>query len=222
VKVPDTTIDTPTYRLIPTRFPPIELFDTVATAADARAVMELAGWTNDRLVEARLRRLPEDQWVFGRTNASIVMASFLHVAPTGSRFNGSELGAWYASMTVETAIVEVAHHLRREAVNTGVAGLARQFRAYSARLDGVYVDVRNGGRPARIDAPDSYVVSQAFGESVRTSDRAGIVYLSVRYPIGVNVVAYRPRNILDVMQAYSYQIEVEALTTAIRYRRLTA
>jgi len=154
VNVPDATIDTPSYRLIPTRFPPIELFDTAATTADARAVMELAGWTNDRLVAARIRRLPDDQWVFGRTNASIVMASFLHVAPTGSRFNGPELGAWYASMTVETAIVEVAHHLRREAVDSGVTSLARQFRAYSARLDGVYVDVRNGGGPAGIDAPE--------------------------------------------------------------------
>ena len=47
----------------------------------------------------------------------------------------------------------------------------------------------------------------------RASDRAGIVYSSVRRTIGVNVVAYRPANILNVMQAYSYEIEVEALAT---------
>jgi len=40
----------PAFRLIPSRFPPIGLFDTVATAADLRPVMELEGWTNDRLV----------------------------------------------------------------------------------------------------------------------------------------------------------------------------
>ena len=69
----------PTYRLIPSRFPPIGLFDTVATAADLEAVMELAGWTNDRLLAERLQRLPREEWVFGRPNSSIVMATFLHV-----------------------------------------------------------------------------------------------------------------------------------------------
>ena len=49
----------PTWRLIPSRFPPVGLFDTVATAADLEAVMELAGWTNDRLVPERIARLPK-------------------------------------------------------------------------------------------------------------------------------------------------------------------
>lgn len=131
----------PSYRLIPSCFPPIGLFDTVATAADLEAVMELAGWTNDRLVEERLYRLARTEWVFGRTNSSIVMASFLHVAPGGMRFNGSELGAWYSAAKLTTAIIEVAHHMRREAVATGIARLARTFRTYTARLEGSFVDI---------------------------------------------------------------------------------
>jgi hypothetical protein len=55
----------PTFRLIPSRFP-VGLFDTVATAADLAAVMELAGWTNDRLVAERIARLPQADWVYGR------------------------------------------------------------------------------------------------------------------------------------------------------------
>ena len=76
-----TSAPQPTYRLIPSRFPPIGLFDTVATAADLPAVMELVGWTNDRLVVERLNRLPQSAWVFGRPNSSVIMASFLHGAP---------------------------------------------------------------------------------------------------------------------------------------------
>ena len=87
----------PTYRLIASRFPPIGLFDTIATAADLEPVMELAGWTNDRLVAERIARLPQTEWVYGRPNASIIMAAFLHVGPAGGRFNAPELGAWYAS-----------------------------------------------------------------------------------------------------------------------------
>ncbi|MGO8609170.1 RES domain-containing protein, partial [Rhizobium johnstonii] len=85
------------YRLLPSQFPPIGLFETVTRAADLQAVMELVGWTNDRLVADRIQRLPEDQWVYCVANASIVMAAFLHVAPGGMRFNVPDLGAWYAA-----------------------------------------------------------------------------------------------------------------------------
>ena len=51
----------PTYRLIASRFPPIGLFDTIATAADLEPVMELAGWTNDRLVAERIARHLSDR-----------------------------------------------------------------------------------------------------------------------------------------------------------------
>ena len=66
----------PAYRLIPSQFPPIGLFDTVATAADLSAVMDLVGWTNDRLVAERINRLAPQDWVYGVPNASIVMAAF--------------------------------------------------------------------------------------------------------------------------------------------------
>ncbi|EQB00422.1 hypothetical protein L288_18260 [Sphingobium quisquiliarum P25] len=133
----------PSYRLIPSRFPPIGLFDTVATAADAQAVMELAGWTNDRLVADLLHRLPESHWVYGRPNSSVIMAAFLHTAPDGLRFNGPELGAWYASKEIETAAAEVGHHLRREAIARDVPGMSRTYRAYSAKLVGEdYRDIR--------------------------------------------------------------------------------
>ena len=102
----------PTFRLIPTRFPPVGAFDNVSPPGDLAAVMELEGWTNDRLLQARLRRLPRSQWVFGRANASIVMATFLHGPPGGNRFTSPDLNAWYASLSRKTAIAEVAHHLR--------------------------------------------------------------------------------------------------------------
>jgi hypothetical protein len=85
------TAPRPAHRLIPSQFPPIGLFDTVATAADLAAVMDLVGWTNDRLVVDRIAPLPQTEWVYGTPNASIVMAAFLHVAPGGIRFNGPEL-----------------------------------------------------------------------------------------------------------------------------------
>jgi RES domain-containing protein len=212
----------PSYRLIPSKFPPIGLFDTVATAADAEAVMELAGWTNDRLVEERLRRLPEDEWVYGRTNSSIVMATFLHVPPTGARFNGPDLGAWYAAAALRTAAFEVAHHLRREAVVTSAAVLARDYRTYTAELAGSYLDIR-GQQTQRpeIYASAGYTASQALGESIRASGGAGIIYDSVRHLGGINIVAHRPRNILKVTQADHWRLTVEAASPRIGMTRLS-
>jgi RES domain len=211
----------PTHRLIASRFPPIGLFDTVATAADLAAVMELAGWTNDRLVAARIARLPRSEWVYGRPNASIVMASFLHTPPSGARFNGPDLGAWYAAAALLTAAAEVGHHMRREAVARTVPELRRTFRAYSATLAGDYEDIR-GLQQSRPDlyASDSYAAGQVFGETLRDAGGAGIVFDSVRHQGGTNVAAFRPSNVLDVLQTEHFDIGVTATGPRIDVRRL--
>jgi hypothetical protein len=197
----------PTHRLIPSRFPPIAAFDTVADAADASAVMALEGWTNDRLIAERLGRLAERDWVFGRANASVVMAAFLHTAPDGLRFSAGTLGAWYSAASLVTAAAEVAHHLKREAVARGVAEGRRTYRAYAARLEGQYLNLRGeGALHPDLYAPDRYTMSQPFGEAVRASGGDGILYDSVRHAGGVNVVAYRPRNVLDVVQGAHYEV----------------
>lgn len=209
----------PVHRLIPSRFPPIGIFDRVATAGDLEAVMELAGWTNDRLVAQRLARLPRSEWVFGRPNASIVMAAFLHAAPDGGRFNGPDLGAWYASAELPTAVAEVGHHLRREAVARQQAEARRTFRSYSARLVGRYLDLRGADRPD-LYASESYAMGQAFGEAQRARGGDGMVYDSVRRRGGTNVVAYRPSKVLDVVQAEHFAIAVSAAERRIEVTRL--
>jgi hypothetical protein len=212
----------PAHRLIPSQFPPIGLFDTVATAADLAAVMELVGWTNDRLVADRIDRLPQSEWVYGAPNTSIVMAAFLHVAPGGTRFNGPELGAWYAADDIRTAAAEVGHHLRREAVARSSVTMNRTYRAYSATLLGNYLDIR-GLQAARPDvyASERYVASQKLGEQVRASGGAGLIYDSLRRRRGVNVVAHRPRNITDIVQTDHFEIAVSPASRTIDIRKLS-
>ena len=212
----------PAHRLIPSQFPPIGLFDTVATTADLSAVMELVGWTNDRLVAERIDRLPQGEWVHGIPNASIVMAAFLHVTPGGMRFNGPELGAWYAADDIRTAAAEVGHHLRRETVARGVATMSRRYRAYAATLLGDYLDIR-GQQVTRSDvyASERYAASQKLGEEVRSSGGSGLIYSSLRRQTGVNVVAHRPRNITDIVQTDHYEIIVLATSRTIDVRKLS-
>lgn len=197
-----------TYRLIPSRFPPIDTFQTVTRPQDLERVLELEGWTNDRLVAPRLKRLPRAEWVFGRANASVVMAAFLHGAPQGTRFAGPDLGAWYASSALETSVLEVANGIRREIAQSALQQKTEELREYTARLVGDFIDIR-GARPDLHDPdPGTYPATQVFGRQVRAGPHAGIAYDSVRHAGGTNWVAYRPSGILDVVQGRHFRIIV--------------
>ncbi|MRU16529.1 RES domain-containing protein [Roseovarius sp. A21] len=197
-----------THRLIPSRFPPIDAFETVTSAGDLEPVLELEGWTNDRLVAPRLKRLPKSEWVYGRANASVVMAAFLHGAPQGTRFAGPDLGAWYASSALETSVLEVVSGIRREIALSALEQKTEELREYTARLEGSFVDIR-GTRPDLHDPdPANYPASQVFSRSVRTGPHDGITYDSVRHSGGVNWVSYRPSRVQDVLKARHFRVVV--------------
>lgn len=208
-----------THRLVPSRFPPVAAFDEVTNAGDLAAVMELEGWTNDRLTAARLKRLPPDQWVFDRPNASIVMAAFLHGAPQGGRFNGPYLGAWYAASTLESAMTEVLSGLRREIAQSALTEKVEEYREYTAGLAGDFIDIRKT-RPDLHD-PDmaSYRLTQPFGEAIRAAGGTGIAYDSLRHPGGENWVSYRPDLVLGVTQARHFRTTLR-LTGKVIVERL--
>jgi RES domain-containing protein len=149
------------------------------------------------------------------------MAAFLHAAPAGGRFNGPELGAWYASARIETAIAEVAHHLRRETFARRRQHATRRFRAYAARLEGRYLDLTQGA-PDSVLATQNYQESQKFGEALRKTGEDGTIYPSLRQHDGINVVAYRPSKVLDVTQADHFDITVNVAERPIEVRRLKA
>jgi len=208
-----------THRVIPSRFPPVATFERVARPEDLAAVMELEGWTNDRLVAHRLRRLAPGDWVFGVPNASVVMAAFLHGSPSGARFNGPDLGAWYCAAEEKTALVEVLNGLRREVVLSALTEKTEEYRVYLARMVGDFVDIRGGGEA--LHDPDDYRSGQVFGEAVRAGDRAGISYDSVRDKGGWNLVCYRPRNVQDIRQGAHWRARVGE-TGKVLVERLSA
>ena len=192
------------HRLVPSRFPPIGVFDRVATAGDAIVAMELESLTNDRVRIAleRATLLPDDDWVVGVPGATIVMAAFLHAAPEGGRFNQPPLGAWYAARDLQTAVREtIYHHTRRIAASEMGFDASITMREFVTTLDARLCDLR--GRQASLPAlyhPDDYAESQRFGEARRQAGEIGIVWNSVRRPSGECVVIYRPRLLLPVTQ----------------------
>ncbi len=210
-----------TTRLIPSRFPPVPAFDAVTSHHDLAAVMDLEGWTNDRLVAPRLSRLPRSEWVYGRQNASVVMAAFLHGSPGGLRFSDATLGAWYGSTDLTTAVLEVANGLRKEIALSALTQKSESYRQYKADLLGDYVDIFDK-HPEFHDPDDaSYPVAQAFGRLVRDEDiRAGIRYESVRHKGFENLVCFRPPLVQNVIQADHFKIEMSR-TGSVIVRKLS-
>lgn len=191
-----------THRLIPSRYPPVGVFDDVATADDLAAVLELEGWTNDRIsVElGALHMLPKEEWAVGTPNATVVMAAFCHPHPDGGRFNEPALGAWYAGLDLETAIRETVFHKTQELDEIGVTETYVHMRQYLADLDAEFYDVRPSPAFDALHDPDSYAAGQALCRTLRPAGSNGVVFRSVRHPGGECIACYRPRLVANVRQ----------------------
>jgi hypothetical protein len=195
-----------THRLIPSRFPPVDVFATVAKPGDRDALTDLESWTNDRIQNELGERVlvPRADWATGN-NASVVMAAFCHPNPAGGRFTSPDLGGWYAAFAIRTAHKEVAFHRWQEFAEVGVTTARVEMREYLANFSDVFHDVRDRGEFAAVYSPASYVRSQAFGVRLRKAGSNGIIYDSVRDPGHHCLVAFKPRLVLNVRQGTHFE-----------------
>ena len=119
-----------TRRLIPSRYPPTGILDLITAPEDFEAVAELEGWTNDRISAelGLLKILPAQEWIVGRANATAIMAAYCHPNEEGGRFTSSQRGAWYAALSIETAIKETVFHRTKEITESGILETVVQMR----------------------------------------------------------------------------------------------
>jgi hypothetical protein len=103
------------WRVIGTRYPPIDLFERVSqNPAVWEALIEAEQLTNPRIRDeiGEIALVPPERRVSG-PNATWVMAPFTHINPNGSRFSDGSYGVYYAAAALETAISETAYHFAR-------------------------------------------------------------------------------------------------------------
>lgn len=192
----------PCYRIIPSRFPPVGLFDKVADPADLEAVFAIEALTNDRLRDEAgdIALVPPEDRVSG-PGATPVMAAFTHLNPEGSRFADAQHGAFYASRTLATAIAETRHHRARFLQATAEPAQDIDMRVYVLAIDAPLRDIRalRTAHPAWYD-PDDYAAAQQLAARLRADGADGIVYQSVRAPGGECAALFRPRLVSDCRQ----------------------
>ena len=214
----------PCYRIVPSRFPPIGLFERVADAADLEAVYQIEAMTNDRLREqaGELALVAPEDRVSG-PGTTPVMAAFTHLNPEGDRFTDGSYGVFYAGRTLATAIAETTYHRSRFLRATDEAEQELDMRVYAVDLAAELHDVR-GLREERPELyePDRYGASQRFAAELREAGSDGIVYQSVRHEGGECAAVFRPRLLSNCRQErhLCYVWDGQAIATVYEKRGL--
>ncbi len=198
----------PSYRLIPSRFPVVGLFDAVADPADLDAVFAIEALGNPRLRDeiGEIELVPKAERVSGQ-GATLVMAAFTHLNPEGSRFSDGRFGVYYAAHALATAVAEVGFHrgvflrrTREPAIEIDLRLIAANVEAELNDLGGASSPRRRSPFAAALDA-DDYAPSQRLGKSLRDSGSWGIRYPSVRDPGGECVGIFLPRALRHARSA---------------------
>jgi hypothetical protein len=177
-----------TYRIIPSRYPPVDAFERVAPPEDWGYLAEIEGMTNDRLRDeiGEIALVPVAERLSG-PGSTPIMAAFTH--PGVSRFSGGSYGVYYAGHDQATAVAESAHSRVIFLAATSEAPMRVEMRAYLGRVEARLHDVRRGW--PQIHDPDDYSASQALAAELRGAGSVGIVYNSVRRAGGECIAAFK-------------------------------
>lgn len=190
-----------TYRIIPSHYPPIDLFERIYKPDEFELAFEIEGMTNPRLRDEAgdiERVLPEDR--ISGPGSTPVMASFTHIG-FGSRFSDGSFGVYYAANTLDAAIRETVFHKEREMAAANEDSIELTMRAYIGKVALELHDIR-GPEFANLHDPDAddYALSQKFARHWRTKGSNGLLYNSVRHPGSECIATFKPTSVTIPVQ----------------------
>jgi hypothetical protein len=198
------------YRLVNSKFPPIAIFDDVASADEFEELYALQALTNPRLANqaGRLELITRADIPFGIQGCSYAAAPFTHVNPDGSRFSDGSFGVLYLADCMETAIAEVRYHQQTYWANVPALRFERfVFRGLTARFDEAgALDALTASRSDPIYSPTAYDASRLLGRNAFDAGSTGIRYHSVRQPGGICWGLLTPRQVSSVVQTAHYEM----------------
>jgi RES domain-containing protein len=208
-----------TRRLIPSRFS--ESGTVLSRVADNQSVLndllELDSATNERLLgeEGLLPGISVHELVYGVDYAHIVNAAFTHASPDGGRFNDSNRGAWYAGLSRDTALIEVAFHKQRQLEEIGWT--EEEISTFDEYLADFTMPVHDltGDKPQfkkyleGEPIPECYTRPQMLAQDLLDAQSNGILYPSVRAR-GNCVVCFRPALVYFVRRGARLEMTLQA------------
>ena len=215
-----------THRLVPSKYAHEEqgpLSRLTDDESDLSTLTELERSTDNRVLgeSGLLPGVGIRELVFGVSYAHIVNAAFTYAHPGGSRFNGSERGAWYAAFQLETSQAEVAFHRGQELqeINWPHAETF-EYVEYLADFRAEFHDIRKASGFRDCLAPDSYAPSQRLARVLLERGSTGIVYPSVREKThGDCLTCFRPALVMNVRKGISLSITFENASATLVFER---
>lgn len=197
------------YRLIPSQFPPIHLFEDVASNDEFEALFAVQMLTNPRIQDeiGALDLIPKEQRLYAVPGSGYVMAAFTHINPDGSRFSNGDYGVYYAADSLSTAIAETVYHKERFLSYTDEPPQELDMRSLIADFSADLFDL--SGIDIHTDplySPMDYRSGHLLGAQVKESQNDGIYYHSIRAKNGNNFALFKPNIIHHCYQGahFSY------------------
>lgn len=197
------------YRLVNSKFPPIAIFDDVASNDEFEALFRLQAKTNPRLLDeiGDIRLIKPERRPFGIAGCNYALAPFTHINQLGSRFSRGEFGILYAAETLDTALAETHYHQQRY-FQTQVRGLKYDrivMRGLKLKFSGTLFNIcspkiDNGWYDA-----NNYTAAQQLGDAIKKADKDGLWYDSVRKPSTSCYALFSPHLIKSVVQTQHYE-----------------
>lgn len=213
------------HRLIPSQFPPVELYERILDPQDLDAAYQLEALTNPRLLEqvGKLSLIAPEDRVSGEGSGTI-MAAFTHIG-SPSRFTDGSFGVYYAGNSLEVAIAETVFHKERFLLSTNEPDTRLTMREYISETVLPLDDLRHR---EDLHSPDisSYTHTQAFAVARKKAGSNGFRYRSVRYPGGECIACFKPKAIkVPVIQGvhleYFYNATKQQITHSAKLSDIT-
>jgi hypothetical protein len=199
------------WRVIGTRYPPIDLFERVSpNPAVWEVLIEAEQLANPRIRDeiGQIALVPTERRVSG-PNATWVMAPFTHINPNGSRFSDGSYGVYYAAAVLETAISETAYHFGRIAQDSQDPPRREPMRVLLGSAACTLHDLTtlpDDECRACLD-PNSYTASRLLGTTLREGGSDGVHYPSVRHKGGQCIAVFWPNVVGAPIQERHLQYE---------------
>ena len=215
------------HRWIASKYSQGSVLENLGLPADVLAdLSEIDAATNERKAAEHGERagIGLGELLFGVPYAPIVNAAFCHPGPHGGRFHTRHRGAWYAAVEMETSVAEVAFHKRRFLRDARIRGrLSFPYVDFLADFNGSFhsldpEETNTCLRPGPV--PECYQPSQDLANRLLYAGSSGIVYPSVRRPLGTCIACFRPALVGNPRQDREYQITLEAESDYVATRSL--
>lgn len=190
------------------------------TPLELDEMAEIEQATSNRQVaeERGISGLDANELVYDVAHARFINASFAYAKPREpSRFNGTDRGAWYAALAVETCIAEVTFHMTRFLAYTGSYNTSVEYAEMFCSTAGEFLDLCGAPQHPALgkEAATAYPIGNALASNSRADGLTGIIYPSVRHPGGTCIAILRPSAVLSVRQGAVYQMRWDGKPTPV-------